>query len=97
MMMMNKYLTNLVFSVRTVNYGPLGKKGKNAGRNLQYGPRTRLVRGIQEEVFRSSVKRYPSFTFKQNVVRINTRVYSDFKKMHRLKTTVLSATGFCKY
>ena len=40
-----KYLTNLVFSVRTVSYGssflPLGK---NSVRNLQYGPRTRLAR-----------------------------------------------------
>ena len=58
----NKYLTNLVFSVRTVSYGssffPLGfmsrvlrtwavnQSGKNLVCNLQNGPRTRLVRGI---------------------------------------------------
>ena len=48
----NKYLTNLVFSVRTVSYGSsflrlLGhkSKGKNSVRNLRYGPQTRLVRG----------------------------------------------------
>ena len=45
----NKYLTKLVFSSI---YGPSAKrlghklKRKNAGCNLQYGPRTRLVRGI---------------------------------------------------
>ena len=55
----NKHLTNLVISVRTVSffpsiYGPrasrLGhnynREGKNSVRNLQYGPRTRFVRGI---------------------------------------------------
>ena len=62
----NKYLTNLVFSVRTVNHGssffPLGfmacvlcawainPSGENLVRNLQYGPRTRLVRGIWSKV-----------------------------------------------
>ena len=56
------YLTNLVFSVHTVSYGSsffspirfmtralrLGQKskGKNSVRNLRYGPRTWLVRGI---------------------------------------------------
>ena len=56
----NKYLTNLVFSVHTANYGlsffPLrfisvvrrawASKGKKSVRNLLYGPRTRLVRGV---------------------------------------------------
>ena len=58
----NKYLTNLVFSVRTVSYGSsffplrftaralrawaINRRGKNSVRNLQYGPRTRLVRSI---------------------------------------------------
>ena len=48
----NKYLTNLVSrSACTVNYGPLffpfyESMGENEGRNLQHGPRTRLVRGI---------------------------------------------------
>ena len=58
----NKYLTNLIFLVRTVSYGscffPLGFMAralcawainlsqKNSVHNLQYGPRTRLVRGI---------------------------------------------------
>ena len=37
----NKYLTNPVFSVRTVSYG------SSVG-NLRYGPRTRLVRGIYD-------------------------------------------------
>ena len=51
-------LTNLVFSVRTVSYGsslfPVGlwskrkSTGKNSVRNLQYGPRTRSVRGMYE-------------------------------------------------
>ena len=77
----NKYLTKLVFSVRIVNYGPLffpfylwparfalGHKsnGKNAGRNLQYGPRTRLVRSMYW-VLRISDKSVVSVkrTFKQ--------------------------------
>ena len=65
----NKYLTNLVFSARTVSisYGssffPLGfmahalrawgisPNGKNLVRNLQLGPRTRLVRGIYGPFF----------------------------------------------
>ena len=48
----NKHLISLVFSVSTVNYGPrascLGHKSmeKNSVRNLQYGPKTRLIRGI---------------------------------------------------
>ena len=54
----NEYVTNLVFSVRTVSYGssfffsliydPNAHKsmGKNSVRNLQHGPRTRLVRGM---------------------------------------------------
>ena len=49
----NKYLTNLVFSIRTVSYGssiylriPFDLWGKISVRNLQYGPRTRLVRGM---------------------------------------------------
>ena len=56
-----KHLISLVFSVRTVNYGPssfpsiygprasrLGHKSmeKNSVRNLQYRPKTRLIRGI---------------------------------------------------
>ena len=49
----NKHLISLVFSVRTVNYGSsffsrLGHKSmeKNSVCNLQYGPKTRLIRGI---------------------------------------------------
>ena len=58
----NKYLTNLVFSVRTVSYGSsffplrfmtralrawtINRGEKNSVRYLRYGPRTRLVRGI---------------------------------------------------
>ena len=51
----NKYLANLVFLVRTVSYGSsffllcvwaINRRGKNLVRNLKYGPRTRLVRGI---------------------------------------------------
>ena len=48
----NKHLISLVFLGRTVNYGSsffsrLGHKsmGKKLGRNLQYGPKTRLIRG----------------------------------------------------
>ena len=54
----NKHLISFVFSVRTVNYGcsffpsiygpgayKLMKK-KNSVHNLQYGPKTRLIRGI---------------------------------------------------
>ena len=56
-----KHLISLVFSVRTVNYGPssfpsiygprasrLGHKSmeKNSVRNLQYRPKTRLIRGM---------------------------------------------------
>ena len=44
----NKYLTNLVFSVRTVSYGSSFFPKKI--RKLQYGPRTRLVRGMEGEV-----------------------------------------------
>ena len=56
---------NLVFSVRTVSYGSsffpfrfmaralrawaINREGKNSVRNLQYGPRTRLVRGMYFE------------------------------------------------
>ena len=55
-------ITNLVFSYRTVSYGSsffhlrfmaralrawaINRRGKNSLRNLQYGPRTRLVRVI---------------------------------------------------
>ena len=55
-------MTPLVFSVRTVSYGSsffplrfmarairawaINRGGKNSVRNLRYGPRTRLVRGI---------------------------------------------------
>ena len=48
----NKHLISLVFSVRTVNYGssffPSIYKSmeKISVRNLQYGPKTRLIRGI---------------------------------------------------
>ena len=58
------YLTNLVFSVRTVSYGSsffplrfmaqarsaraINRGGKNSVRNLRYGPRIRLVRGMSE-------------------------------------------------
>ena len=57
----NKHLISLVFSVRTVNYGSsffpsicgprasrLEHKSmeKNSVRNLQYGPKTRLIRGM---------------------------------------------------
>ena len=57
----NKHLISLVFSVRTVNYGSsffpsiygpralrLGHKSmeENLVRNLQYGPKTRPIRGI---------------------------------------------------
>ena len=58
----NKYLTNLVFSVRTVSYGSsflplrfmaralrawaINRGGKNSVCNLRYGPRTRLVRSM---------------------------------------------------
>ena len=58
----NKYLTNLVFSDRTVSYVSLffplwfmacglrawgiNRRGKNSVRNLRYGPWTRLLRGM---------------------------------------------------
>ena len=59
---LKKYLTNLVFSFRTVSYGSsffplrfmaralrawaINRRGKNSVHNLRYEPRTRLVRGI---------------------------------------------------
>ena len=58
----NKYFTSLVFSVRTVSYGSscfprqfmarallawdINRREKNSVRNLRYGTRPRLVRGI---------------------------------------------------
>ena len=47
----NKHLISLVFSVRTVNYGPsffpsIYGPSANSVHNLQYGPKTRLIRGI---------------------------------------------------
>ena len=58
----SKYLTNLIFLVHTVSYGfllfplrfmaqarrvrAINLSRKNAVRNLQYRPQTRLVRGI---------------------------------------------------
>ena len=58
----NKYLTNLVSSVRTVSYRSsffplqfkahalcawaINQRGKDLVRNLRCGPQTRLVRGI---------------------------------------------------
>ena len=49
----NKHLISLVFSVRTVNYGSSffsidlwPAREKNSVRNLQYGPKTRIIRGI---------------------------------------------------
>ena len=58
----NKHLISFVFSVRTVNYGcsffpsiygpgayKSMKKKKNSVRNLQYGPKTRLIRGIYRD------------------------------------------------
>ena len=56
----NKHLISLVFSVRTVNYGSsfsrLGHKSmeKSSVRNLQYGPKTRLIRGTYTS--QSSIK-----------------------------------------
>ena len=62
----NKYLLLAEFSVRTVNYGPsffpsiygprasrLGHKSmeKNSVRNLQYGPKTRLIRCLSYGFF----------------------------------------------
>ena len=57
----NKHLISLVFSVRTVNYGSsfffhrfmaralrtwaINRWKKHSVRNLQYGPKTRLIRG----------------------------------------------------
>ena len=51
----NKHLITLVFSVRTVNYGfsffshrfmaRINRWKKHSVRNLQYGPKTRLIRG----------------------------------------------------
>ena len=64
----NKHLISLVFSVRTVNYGSsffpsiyrprasrVGHKSKekNSVRNLQYEPKTRLIRGIYFKVILS--------------------------------------------
>ena len=61
----NRYLTNLVFSVRTASYGSsffplrfmacalrswaINRGGKNSVRNLRHGPRTRLVWDIKRE------------------------------------------------
>ena len=52
----NKHLISLVFSVRTVNYGSSffsidlwPKREKNSVRNLQYEPKTRLIRGIYQD------------------------------------------------
>ena len=45
----NKHLISLVFSVRTVNYGSSffsKSMEKNSVRNLQYRPKTRLIRGM---------------------------------------------------
>ena len=49
----NKHLISLGFSVRTANYGSpffsidlWPAREKNSVRNLQYGPKTRLLRGI---------------------------------------------------
>ena len=58
----NKYLINLAFSVRTVSYGSsffplqfmthmlcawaINRRGKKSLCNLQYGPGTRLVKGM---------------------------------------------------
>ena len=76
----NKYLTNLVFSDRTVSYGSsffplrfmaralrawaINRGGKNSVRNLRYGPRTRLVRGIK---FNSVLKTFADTVFKIKV------------------------------
>ena len=56
----NKHLISLVFSVRTVNYGSSffsidlwPKHEKNSVRNLQYEPKTRLIRGIHFKVILS--------------------------------------------
>ena len=52
----NKRLISLVFSVRTVNYGSSffsidlwPKREKNSVRNLQYEPKTQLIRGIYQD------------------------------------------------
>ena len=52
----HKHLISLVFSVRTVNYGSSffsidlwPKREKNSVRNLQYEPKTQLIRGIYQD------------------------------------------------
>ena len=51
----NKHLISLVFSVRTVNYGSsffsIGLWPARFARNLQYGPKTRLIRGIYSNLY----------------------------------------------
>ena len=82
----NKYLTNLVFSVRTVSsYGSsifpfrfmaralcvwaINRREKDSVRNLQYGPRTRLVRGIY-------LRTFSVFTW----LHMNTKESGEFEK-----------------
>ena len=36
---------------RALRAWAINRRGKNAGRNLQYGPRTRLVRGIYYVIY----------------------------------------------
>ena len=55
----NKHLISLVFSVLTVNYG----SSLFSVRNLQYGPKTRLIRGIYYILFRQEQLTHSKYAF----------------------------------
>ena len=75
----NKHLTNFVFSVRTVSnrssFFPLrfmawalrawaiNRGGKYSVRNLQYGPQTRLVRGMERKCTSKPVQTVGSYVY----------------------------------
>ena len=55
----NKHLISLVFSVLTVNYG----SSLFSVHNLQYGPKTRLIRGIYYILFRQEQLTHSKYAF----------------------------------
>ena len=65
----NKHLISLVISVRTANYGSWFFSRKKLGRNLQYGPKTWLIRGIYSPKF--LVKFYIEYLIGLQFLRIN--------------------------
>ena len=88
----NKYLTALFFSIRTVSYGSSFFLFARAISSLQYGPPTRLLRGISSSlptVSRLALSRreWSNFTRKTTPVVLSVFMMRSFIFSKKVKTT----------